>query len=185
MPVLIVGDFNCTPSVNGIMKAALDSGGWFDLHSVIVGRGREEEMACYGSPTTAPTHIDAVVGNRASFAALDDCFARDMLFPVHRAVVARLKWTVLAERGWALVRPPKVVLTKEQRKIFEDYEFQAMVDDDAYVLLGWNAKVSDMVAKVTERIFERGMSGDGGVPCWPRRTETASWMTWSEMTRIR
>ena len=114
-PVVIAGDFNDVPQDDPVIKAALETGHWFDLAALAAAReGVAPAPTCYRTPGASPTRIDGLIGNRAAAAAMRRVGVLDLLLPTHRAVCADFSWSVLAEHGWAMPASSPLGLTKSQ-----------------------------------------------------------------------
>ena len=110
---MVFGDMNATADTSACLAAVLGSGRWVDLHVESAKReGREQEGTCRATPTSEPTRIDMIVGNRSASAAMKSCRMVRTVFPVHDAVLAVFDWKILAEEGWG-PRPGRPLLSSK------------------------------------------------------------------------
>jgi hypothetical protein len=102
-----------------------------------------------------------MLGDKAASLAMKRCCVRDLLYPTHRAIVGEFDWLTLTEYGYALARPPKVVLSQDRRvnleRTFADVTLQQLTEAKGdHALCIWNKVVTNAMAAATGEKVERG-----------------------------
>ncbi len=88
-----------------------------------------------------PTRIDAMIGNKASALRAPELMS-SLFFPRASCTPWALQVASIRRAGYALVRPPKIVLIKGKKEILEDLEFDFNEDHTVHPLNAWSVRIS-------------------------------------------